>query len=795
MNALSLKTIFRNLRKRRSYTFLNITGLTIGIACAALIFLWVEDEVTFDHGFKNRGSLYRVMENQTLNDEIFTINVTPGPLAAAIKSEIPGIKNATRMTGGVAQALFTLGDKAIYEKGNHVDSSFFSMFQLNFIKGTARHAFDQLHSLVITETMAEKFFDQADPIGRTLKMDNDQLYTITGVVKDLPDNISFSFDWLARFDVILEKYEWLNRWDANGIVTFAELQPGTDAVSVDKLLYSFLKTKKSTNDTKCFLFPMSEWHLYDHFTNGMPDNKGQIKYVRLFTLIASLILVIACINFMNLATARSEQRAKEVGVRKTLGAGRKRLMGQFIGEALAMSCIAVVLAVVVIYSSLPVFNSLVDKRLALNLLDPLHFTGLLAIGVVSGLLAGSYPAFYLSSFNPVAVLKGLIKTRGSVSFIRKGLVTGQFVVSITLIICTVIIYQQVQHTKNRELGYYKSGVLYTDVSGNIRDHFNAVKTDLLNTDVVENVALSMNPTFQLGWFNGDNYTWQGKDPGKDVLITVEAATPEYIATMGLKIKEGRDFYSKAETDIDNIIINESLAKQMGDASQIGNVIIQLDQSDPDRNWKMRIIGVVEDFVFGNVYGAVAAPMILTCNPVSYNYMTIRLKSGTDLQESLTKVESVIKSNNPEYPFDYRFLDDEFDKLFKTETLIEKLSGIFAVLAIFVSCLGLFGLAAYTAGRRTKEVSIRKILGASVSGITRLLSKDFLRLVIVACLISFPVSWWAMNEWLGSYEYRTPIYWWVFAVAGLGALIIALLTVSFQTIKVAIINPATSLRSE
>jgi len=791
-----LKTIFRNLWKRKFYSLLNITGLAIGIACAALIFLWVEDELTFNNNFKNRGNLYQVMENQTYNDVIFTLAVTPGPLSGAIKTEIPGIKNSTRMTNGVSQALFSLGDNIIYEKGNYVDSSFFSMFQLNFIKGNARHAFDQVHALVITEKMAKKFFDQTDPIGRTLKMDNDQLYTITGVVEDLPENISFSFDWLARFDLVVEKYDWLNRWEANGIITYAELQQGTDVAHVDKQLYSFLKSKKNTLDIKCFLFAMPEWHLYSHFTNGKQDNAGQIKYVRLFTLIASLILIIACVNFMNLATARSEQRAKEVGVRKTLGADRKRLIGQFIGESLAMSCVAVLLAVAIIYLSLPGFNSLVGKYLELDVLDPIHFTGLITIGLVSGLLAGSYPAFYLSAFNPVAVLKGLkVETSGGAAFIRRGLVVSQFAVSITLIICTVIIYQQVQHTKNRELGYYKSGVLYMDVRGKIKDHFNAVKTELLNTGVVENATLSMNPTFQLGWFNGDNYTWQGKDPDKDVLITVEAATPEYISTMGLRIKDGRDFYTKAENDLDNVIINESLAHQMGTGSQIGNVITQLDRANPDRNWKMRIIGLVEDFVFGNIYSAAAAPMILTCNPVPYNYMTMRLKSGTDLKKSLAKVEAVIKSNNPEYPFDYRFLDDEFDKLFKTETLIEKLSGLFAVLAIFISCLGLFGLAAYTAGRRTKEISIRKVLGASVSGITRLLSKEFLQLVGVACLISFPVSWWVMREWLGSYEFRTPIYWWVFAIAGSGALVIALVTVSFQTIKAAIVNPAMSLRTE
>lgn len=795
MNTFHLKSTFRSLWKNRSYSFLNITGLAIGLACAALLFLWLEDELTFDTNFEKRNNLYLVMENQTFNDVISTVRVTSGLLSPAVKIEIPGIKNSTRMTGGATQALFSFRDKVLYENGNHVDSSFFNMFQLKFIRGNARHAFDQLHSLVITEKMAGKFFDLSDPIGQILKMDNDQLFTITGVVQNLPENTSLaSFEWLAPFDLVLEKYDWLNHWDANGIFTFVELQPGTDVAQVDKQLYGFLKSKKNTIDTKCFLFPMPEWHLYDHFTNGKQDGGGQIKYVRLFTLIASLILIIACVNFMNLATAKSEQRAKEVGVRKALGAGRKKLISQFIGESLIMSCIAIVFAVGITYVMLPLFNSLVEKHLTLNLLNPLHFFGLLTIGLFSGLLAGSYPAFYLSSFNPVLVLKGLkIKTSVPVIFIRKGLVTGQFVISITLIICTVIIYQQVDHTKTRELGYHKQDILYMKVQGKIQDHLNAVKTDLLNTGVVENVTFSMNPTFQLGWWSGDSFTWQGKDIHKDVLITVEDVTPEYISTMGLKIKEGRGFYADTESNFNDVIINESLARQMGHDSQIGNIITQTGSSGPNNNWK--IVGIVKDFVFGNIYSSAVAPMILMCNPAPFNYLTLRLRSGTNLKQSLAKVEAVMKSNNPEYPFEYKFLDDEFDKLFKTETLIEKLSGVFALLAILIACLGLFGLAAYTAGRRTKEMGIRKVLGASVSGIAVLLSRDFLQLVILACFISFPAAWWFMREWLGNYEYRTPIYWWVFAATGLGAFGIALITVSLQTIKAAIINPIISLRRE
>jgi len=790
-----MKTILRSLWKNKSYGFLNIAGLTLGIVCTALLFLWVEDELTYDTGFRKHDRLYQVIQNQLYNGSPSTVKVTSGLLAPALKAEVPGIKNASRISGGTTRALFTLGNKSFYESGNHADSNFFSMFGLEFISGNPVHAFDQLHSLVINQTMAKKFFGEADPIGQTMKMDNGDLYTITGVFNNLPSNTTYSFSWLAPYELIRSKFDWLNRWDASGIVTLVELEENADRVKVDQQLLGFMKAKKEGMTSTCFLFAMSDWHLYNHFSNGKQDNDGQIKYVRLFALIASLVLIVACINFMNLATARSEQRAKEVGVKKALGAGRKRLIRQFISESLTMSGMAVLLAIGIVWMLLPGFNSLTGKQVELNLTDPLHFTVLILIGAVSGLLAGSYPAFYLSSFNPVMVLKGLkIKTTGSAAFVRKGLVTSQFVVSITLIICTIIIYQQVQHMKSRELGYDKDNVLYMDLHGKMQDQFHTIKTELINTGVVENAMLSINPTFQLGWFSGDNYRWPGKDPNKDITITVEGATPEYVSTMGLKIIDGRDFYSEAANDNNNVIINETLARMMGAGSPIGEIITQGDPADPE-SWRLKVVGVVQDFVFGNVSANEISPMIMTCNPTNYNYLTLRFKPDADLNQSLAKVETVMKSVTPEYPFEYHFMDDEFDKLFKTEALIEKLSGIFAALAIFISCLGLFGLAAYTAARRSKEVSIRKVLGASVSSLAGLLSKDFLKLVSFACVISFPLAWYVMSEWLKSYEYRTHVYWWVFAITGVGALIVALLTVSFQTIKAAIVNPVNTLRSE
>jgi predicted permease len=787
-----LKTTFRNLWKNKTINFLNIGGLAIGTACAALIFLWVEDEMTFNHQFKNRDYLYSIKENQVHSDEVHTVRVTPAPLAPALKTDIPGIKNTTRTTNGTMRSLLMVNDNSFYEEGLYVDSSFFSMFNIHFIHGNASHAFDQHQAIVITERVAKKFFDTKNPVGKILKIEG-ELFTVTGVVESLSENTSLKFDWLAPFDLVLSKFDWMSRWDANGVMTYVELQHNANAEAVNKQLLNYLKNTHDI-ETKCFLFPLSDWHLYDSFKDGVQDGNGQIKYVRLFIIIAWIVILAACINFMNLATSRSERRAKEVGVRKSLGAARNSLISQFIMESLIMSFMAIVLAAGIMYISIGEFNLLVEKHLTLNLFSPTHLAGLIVIGLICGLVAGSYPAFYLSSFNPIVVLKGLkSSSSANANVIRRALVVTQFVVSIGLIICTIIIYQQVQHTKNRNLGYQKQNVIYVDVRGKLQEHFSTVKTKLLNTGVVDNVSLSVNPVVNFGWYSSSNYTWSGIDPTKNILVTVEGVTPDYIATLGMKVSEGRDFNENAEADVNNIIINKSLARLMGTGSQVGNVISTTNNGKPGDG--MNVIGVVDDFVFGNVYSGEVAPMFMTCNPTTYNYMTLRFKDGSDLQKSISAVETIMKSANPDYPFEYKFLDDEFDKLFKTESLIEKISNVFATLSIFISCLGLFGLAAYTAAQRTKEIGIRKVLGASSANLMQLLTKDFILLVSIACLLAFPLTWWMMNNWLQSYEYRTPIHWWVFALAGGGALMLTFLTVSFQTIKATRVNPTVSLRSE
>jgi ABC-type antimicrobial peptide transport system permease subunit len=780
-----IKAAFRNLLKNKGYSFLNIGGLAIGMACAGLIFLWVEDELTFNHYFSNRDNLYKTKDRQTYDGNTFTFDATPGPLAEAMKTEIPGLKNTARTTWG-NQVLFTAKDKPIYEQGLFVDSSFLTMFQLQFVQGNAKTAFTQLHTLVISETMAKKFFGTTQVIGKTLKVDNKQDYEVSGVFMDLPKNVSFSFNWLAPFRIYLDQNKWLTSWGNNGIVTYVETEPNADITAINKKLYGIVQTKEKEASAHMSIYSMNRWRMYDNFENGN-EIPGRIQYVHLFNIIAWIILVIACINFMNLSTARSEQRAKEVGVRKVMGAGKRKLIAQFIGESVFTSLVALLLSIAIIYVSLPSFNTIVEKHLSVNIFNPLHIAVLLGIALICGFVAGSYPAFYLSSFNPIYVLKGIkIKSAGSAGFVRKSLVVVQFSVSVILIISTIVIYLQINHVKDRNLGYNKNNLMIMYMQGKIKENYTVIKNDLLSTGLVQNTSMSNNQILQLGSNTGD-FSWEGKDPSRQILITVEQVSQEYPATMGLRIKDGRVFYLNFKSDSNSVIINESLAALMNKKNIVGSII-------SGQGHQFTVVGVIKDFIFNDMY-APAAPLMLFADTSNVNVMSVRLKEGVSVPAALAKMETIFKNNNPGYPFDYSFIDQQFAQLFKTETLIGQLAEVFAVLAISISCLGLFGLAAYTAEKRSKEIGIRKILGASVQGITGLISKDFLMLVGISCVISFPIAWWLMHDWLENYKYRIQISWWIFVGAGLLAVLIALLTVSFQAIKAAVANPVTSLRSE
>jgi putative ABC transport system permease protein len=786
-----LAILLRGFRKTPVYSVLNITGLALGIACATLIFLWVEDEFSFDHHYTKRNQIYGVLMNIDYSNKIETYTTIPGPMGDAIRPVIPEVVNATRM--GYDQVLFGLSDKAAYENGICVDTGFFSIMQPEFIKGNAA-GFINLHTLVISAKMSKKFFGETDPVGKTIRVGNTQDYTVIGVVKDAPSDVSVHYDWLMPAQNFMDKNAWLKSWDTYGIGTLVELRPDANITMVANQLTGILRPKyKLYTHASCLLQSMNDWHLHWRFANGRPDG-GPIAFVRLMTAIAWIIIFIACINFMNLATARAGQRAREVGVRKTLGAERKALIGQFILEAILMSFIAVVLAVFLVYLSLPGFNTLVEKQLTFSPLQPIHLTALLIIGIFCGLIAGSYPAFYLSSFQPVAVLKGQrIGLNTGAGFIRKGLVVTQFTVSVVLIVCTVVIYQQVQYLRARDLGYNKEHLISTGTRGDLVKHFDAIRTELLHTGVVVNAALSASPPLAM-WqtVTSQEVTWPGAGANKDVRIWWETVTSDYFSTMGLQVREGRDFYSDARRDSNDIIINETMAALMGKKAHVGGQLVYGNRE------RFTIIGIVKDFLFNDMHASSISPLIIYCSqarPGQFGFMEIKLKAGTNLPDALAKVESVIKAGNPGYPFAYRFLDEAFAGMFTLEARIGQFAGIFSMLAVFISCLGLFGLAAYTAERRTKEIGIRKVLGASTATIASLLSKEFLQLVTLSCLLAFPLSWWFMYSWLKDYAYRTAIHWWIFALAGGAAVSIALLTVSFLAVRAARANPVKSLRTE
>ncbi|MGF6848335.1 putative ABC transport system permease protein [Chitinophaga sp. W3I9] len=786
-----IKISFRHLWKNKTYSFLNIFGLAIGLVCAGVIFLWVEDEVTYDSSHVKKDRIYQVWENWNYDGNIRTFTSTPALLADAMKTEIPGITQTCRTSEQTTNLLFTFGDKKMYAGGIYVDASLFNIFTLPFTEGNAAVPFPQLYSIVITEKTARKFFGNTKNIvGKTITVDNAQPYVVSGVIKDIPENSTLKFEWVAPFEIFFNENPYLKNWGANSVDTYAELAPHADLTAINHKLQNFIAAHNPGAINQAFLFSMNNWRLRDQFTDGKQSG-GRIEYVRLFSLIAWIILFIACINFMNLSTARSEKRAKEVGIRKVVGAGKSRLITQFIGEALFMSMLAAVVAVLLLFLVLPVFNALVDKRLSVGLDKPMHLIWLLGITLICGVLAGSYPSLYLSSFNPVFVLKGIKSKTGSAAFVRKGLVIAQFSVSITLIICTAIIYQQIQHVKKRNLGLNKDNLISMPLQGTMKQNFAAIKTALLATGVIENAALADQVTLY-GGNNTDDIGWSGKSPTDKILVSQRRISPEFIQTTGMKIVAGSDFKPVAAANGMDVLITESLEQLMGKGSAVGKTINTPFSADSVIH--SRVAGVVKNYVYGNMYGS-PDPVVFYCVPDDANLLYVRMNAGTDKEVALHRIGDVMKQLNPAYPFTYQFVDDQFNEMFTNETLMQQLSRLFATLAIVISCLGLFGLAAYTAERRTKEIGIRKVLGASVSGITRLLSADFLKLVGIAALIAFPVAWYTMDQWLQKFPYRISIHYWVFVLAGVAAMLIALLTISFQSIKAALMNPINSLKAE
>ncbi|HTE23931.1 ABC transporter permease [Flavitalea sp.] len=796
-----LKSAFRSIRKNKTYSFLNIFGLGIGIACAGLIFLWVEDELNYNKNNAKAEKLYELKVNLKLAGNLFTIYSSPRPMAAAMKTEIPGIADAARYSDNAQRLLVNTSDKSLYSLGRYTDPSLFRMFSFHFLKGNASNPFPQLYSMVITGSCAKKLFgNEGNVVGKVVRIDNKQDYVISAVVEDLPENSTLQFEWLAPYEIITNELKNTKSisdavdWGSYGPITYVELENSINVEDVNSLLKGFIKQKASDQKAEAFLFPMAKWRLYNEFANGQETGGGRIKQVNMFVTIAWIILLIACINFMNLATASSQKRAREVGVRKVLGSGRKKLILQFMGEALMMSFFAMLFALIIITVTLPFFNLLMEKTLQPDFGNPNHILAMMVITLVCGITAGIYPSVFLSSFNPTKVLKGLRGKNSSAVYIRKGLVVTQFVVSVVFIISTVIVYNQILHVKNRKLGFNRENLIEINPQQDVSKTFPIIRDQLIQTGIIQDVALADHSTL-VGGNTDSRFKWQGKPGGESTTIAHRHVSPQFIAVSGMRIMHGRDFINNPVAENSNVIINQSMEKLMGSGTAVGQIIQSPRGNDNGVFSDMTVIGVVEDYVYGNIFGK-ADPLIIFCKPPqNQNFLYLRLKDNIETESSLAKIEAVMKKLNPAYPLEYKFVDEQFNQLFKTETLLSKISGIFAGLAIVISALGLFGLAAYTAERRTKEIGIRKVLGATVAGVTVLLSKEFLQLVIISCLVAFPLAWLIMDNWLQSYEYRAIISWWVFGAAGLTAILIAVTTISFHSIKAALANPVKSLKTE
>ncbi len=780
------KIAYRKLLKYKGYTFINVFGLAIGITCASLILLWIEDEVNFDEAISEKGLVYAVPTNQKYDGEIRTFfQATPGPLAAVLKTEIPEIDKSARKRD--VNFLLSVAENAVNSIGSYADEDLIDIFGLQFVAGTKEVAFKNQKSIVITNKMATILFNNSnDAIGKNIQLDKKESYTVTGVIKDFPKNTSFPFSWIIPFKNFTDGKEWTTGYGSNFTDTFVKLKAGTDFEKVNEKVKAILPAKTGDKDTEALLFSANDWHLRSNFENGEIVG-GRIDYVRLFGFIALIILIIACINFMNLATARSEKRASEVGMRKALGSGKKQLIIQFMTEAVVTAFLSGILSIILLIILIPQFNALIGKDLSLSLANPIHIFPILAITLICGLISGIYPAFYLSSFKPIEVLKGARKQTGNASFTRKGLVVMQFSVSIVFIICTILVFQQVQHVKNRNLGMDKENLIEIPAAnGTIIQNFNAIENELKSAGLIENAGLYNSHILSAG-NNTSGVQWQGKAEDQDILISFRTVTPNFFETVGMKIKEGIGFSNSQDTDSTKVMVSESFATLMNTDNVVGKTINWNDQV-------FTISGVVNNYLYGDMYGS-SDPVMFFHHREGADYMYIKPSAGGNISAKLNAIEAVFKKQNPGFPFAYSFVDEAFNERFKNEQLVEDLSQIFAVLAIIISCLGLFGLSAYMAEQRRKEIGVRKVLGASVLGIIRLLSKDYLKLVFLAILISIPIAWYVMKNWLQGYAYRIEINWIVFFLAGILAISIALITVSFQAIKAAIANPIKSLRTE
>jgi ABC-type antimicrobial peptide transport system permease subunit len=788
------KTAWRSLLKNKGYSFINISGLAVGMSVAILIGLWVWDEVTFNKNFEHYNRLAKVMQHQTFNGDVGTQTSLPYLTGEELKKNYGDNFKYVSMASWTNNHILAFGEQKISKSGNFLEPQITEMLSLRMLSGT-RAALQDIHSVILSASTAKALFGTVDPIDKIIKLDSKFDVKVTGVYEDLPYNSDFSnLTFIAPWQLYIDDNYWsekaTNPWRNNSFQAFVQLADHADLDKVSTQIKDLKLRRVSKADAEfkpeVFLHPMSKWHLYSEFKNGIQSG-GRIQFVWLFAIIGFFVLLLACINFMNLSTARSQKRAKEVGIRKAIGSLRGQLIGQFFAESLLVTSLAFVVALLIVQLVLPFFNEIADKKVAILWSNPLFWLLGIAFVLITGFMAGSYPALYLSSFKPVKILKGTFQVGRFAAVPRKVLVVLQFTVSVVLIIGTIVVFNQIQYARNRPVGYSRDGLLSIYLrTENIHKHFDAISDELKSSGAVSEISEASSATTYVD--EQDNgFDWKGKPPSVQGDFGVVYVSPDFGKTIGWHIKEGRDFSKEFKTDSSGIILNETAVKFMGLQHPVDEVI----------NWDGKayhVVGVVKDMVMQSPYEPVFRTVFVTNNDPQ-SVINIRINPATSTAAALAKIEKVFKAYNPDQPFGYQFTNDDYARKFGDEKRIGTLASCFAILATFISCLGIFGLASFTAEQRTKEIGVRKVNGASVFNLWQLLSKDFVLLVFISFLIATPIAWYSMHNWLKTYEYKTGISGWIFVVVCLGALLITLLTVSYQSIKAALMNPVKSLKSE
>ncbi|MGC1243526.1 MAG: ABC transporter permease [Chryseosolibacter sp.] len=780
-------TTFRSIQKNGIYTFINITGLSVGLACSLLILLWVNDEMSFDGFHTKKNVLHRIFVNRMGDNGIHTSSAVPIPLEEEVRKD-PGVRH-TVMTNWGGTFLLTVGDKKLYRRGYYAGEDFLKMFSFPMVHGSAETSLHDPSSIVLTRSTAAALFGEEDPMGKIIRLDNIIELTVTGVTADVPGNSTFQFECLVPFTVYMTNEDWVKRastqWGNNSFNMYVALNDNAKAEEVHARIKDLIKRNDpESTSAEVILHPLTRWRLYSEFENGRSAG-GLIEYVQMFSIIAAFILTIACINFMNLATARSERRAREVGIRKTVGSSRRELILQFLAESVLISLIAFLIALGIAEITLPFYNTIVEKKLFIDYGSITFWATAMGIVVATGIIAGSYPAFYLSGFRPAAVLKGKMQAGKKGALPRKILVTLQFVFSIILIVSTLVVYLQLNHLKNKPIGYDKQNLVMVRSTGDIPGNAEVIKQELLSQGLAASVTTSSSPITAIYAYMG-GVEWQGKSPDQRAAIATVATSHDYAKTMGIKLVAGRDF-SEAFNDSTSIILNEAFVDYAGMENPLEEKIRW-----NDRDYK--VVGVFGDVVMSSPTSA-ADPTMFVYDPSWMSEVTIRLPDNSSPHTVMGQIEALFQKYNPAYPFVYRFTDDEFKRKFTDIQRIGNLANLFAGLAILISCLGLFGLSAFTAEQRTKEFGIRKVLGATATHVVALISSDFSKLIVIAFVIAAPLGWWAMNQWLQHYEYRIDVEWWILGMAGGLTLALGLSTVSFQAIRAAVSNPVKALRNE